>query len=228
MFAVRAAAAALSLLVTTACSVQVGVGSGAPGPTPSQVPNLPSAIVVTHPAAPPGDFTAEQLTDALLGPDELAPGWTVGTSAINQDPQPTGCPPLDQLNTWPVTKVVVGFLSDGGRVQLVEGLSAAPTKNAREELRVARSVIDECLTITIRDTRGKAHTMDVSEPAFPRLGDETYSMRTGAPDVFYFHSVLIRRGGVLLTVGLMTLKPDSQLLEPFARRALAKVDMRLR
>lgn len=228
MLVVRGALAALSILVVTACSVQVGVGSRPPGPTPSRVPDLPSAIVLTDPSAPPGDFTADQLKNALLGTAELAPGWAVGTSAINQNPTRTGCRQLDRINTWPATRVVIGFTSDGGRVQMVEGLSSQPDEAAQEMLRVARSVIDRCPTITIRDTRGKSHVLEMSEPSFPKLGDETYSMRMGAPDVFYFHTVMIRRGGVVLTVGVMTLKPDTQPLEPFARQALAKVDARLR
>jgi len=229
MLVARGAVAALSVLVMTACSVHVRVGSQAPGPTPSTVPNLPSAIVVTDPAAPPGDFTAAQLKDALLESSDLAPGWTVATSAINQNGMPpTGCRPLDELNNWRATKVVVGFSSDGGRVQLVEGLSSQPTENAKDLLRTARSVIGQCPTITIRDNRDDPHVLSLSELSFPKLADETYAIRMGAADVFYYDTVMVRRGGVVLTAGVMTVKPGSPLLEPFTRQALAKVDDRLR
>jgi hypothetical protein len=40
--------------------------------------------------------------------------------------------------------------------------------------------------------------------------------------------VLIRRGGLVLTVGSVSREAETPLLEPFARAALAKVDSKLR
>ena len=119
MAIVRNGAGLLALaLLLTGCTVHVEAGTGSPGARPktSTVPNVPSAIVVSKSGAP-GDFTVARMQAALLDQNDLAPGWTVGTSTINTpDPPATGCPPLDELNHWPATKVIIGFIAgDGSR-----------------------------------------------------------------------------------------------------------------
>jgi hypothetical protein len=195
---------------------------------PSTVPNLPSAVVVTNPSARPGDFTIAQLQAALLTTADLAPGWTVGTSEINvTGPPASGCPALDRVNGWPASKVVVGFIAGDG-TQLIEGLSSMPEADARELMRTMRSVIGECLTITIRDNLGDPQVLQLSEPRVAASGDETYALRMTAEGLFSTDTVMTRRGGLLVTTGSISREPGSPLLATISRQALARVGSALK
>jgi hypothetical protein len=228
--------AILTVLLLAGCSVHVSAGSAPPddlrtpaAASPSTVPNLPSPIVVTPASALPARFTADQLTGALLTQADLAPGWTIGTSESNSTGLPkTGCPPLDAINRWPAAKAIVGFVAGDGNSQLVEALSSMPEKSASEMIHTSSTMRSECLTITLKDNAGRSYTQDVTRPRFPRLGDETDAVRIGSPKTYYFTTVLIRRGGLVLTVGSVSREAETPLLEPFARAALAKVDSKLR
>jgi hypothetical protein len=220
-------------LLLAGCSIHVEAGRTSPdggGPPPSTVPNVPSAIAVENPAGPPVGFTTHQLQDALLDADDATPGWTVGTSEINaNDRASTGCPPLDRINNWPATKVVIGFIAGDQQQQLVDGISAMTPEGAADVIRTSRSVVTSCRTLTVHDARGKPHFQDVTEPAFPKLGDETYAIRIGSADTAYFTTVVTRKRGILVTAASVS-GPEAipAGLEPFARAAVAKADQKLR
>jgi hypothetical protein len=210
---------------TTTAASETGTPASPSGPATA----LPSAAVVDDPSAAPGEFTGDQLRPALLGVADLAPGWTVSTSATNVNGIPaTGCPPLDKLNHWPATRAVIGFSTGDRSAELAEGLTSVPEQNAKDLLRTARTIIDECLTITVRDNLGNPHFLQVSEPSFARMADDTYAVRLSAEGLFYYDTVLIRRGGLVLTAAAIATTPQSGMLDPFVRQALAKAVRTLR
>ncbi|MCU7726467.1 hypothetical protein ODJ79_22275 [Actinoplanes sp. KI2] len=205
-------------------------GPHTPTPAPSTIAGLvPSALVVSRSGAPPGQFDGVRLTDALLTLDDMPAGWTVGTSTVNQTGfEVTNCPPYDRINAWPGVQAVIGFQAGDGRTQLVEGVLATTDADAKRLLATTRQMIVQCLTITIHDSGGNPHVLDVTEPAQARLGDDSYTLRLGSGQVFYDNTLVIRRGGLVVTVASLTNGPDAPLLAKFGRDALAKAERKLR
>ncbi|MFF5288827.1 sensor domain-containing protein [Paractinoplanes globisporus] len=240
---IRLAAATTALALLAGCSVQrhgLIVPSAAPvsvrpavtekaSEAPSAIPGtVPSAMVASRPGGPPEIVDRGRLTGALLTPADLPAGWTIGTSKTNQPGQPrTNCPPYDQINEWPGVQAVIGFYSADGGTQLVEGLLVTTPEQAKRMLATARQMIGQCPTITVRDELGNPYVFDLSEPRFARLGDDSYAIRMGNDQVFYDNTIMIRRGGMVLTVASYTEKPDTTLVEPFARQALARASQTL-
>jgi hypothetical protein len=237
----RGATIVLAALVLAGCSVQrhgLQVPEHAPSsratttratPSPGNATAVPSAVVVVDPSAAAGDFTGDELRQALLGAADSGPGWSVSTSKTNMNGIPaTGCPALDRLNTWPATKAVIGFTTTDNSAALGEALISEPEQSAKAMLSTARSIIGDCRTITIQDNSGNSHRLQVSEPSFPRMADDTYALRLSVEGVFYDETVLVRRGGLVLTAAAITATSEPGLLEPFVRQAFAKADHALR
>jgi hypothetical protein len=231
MLTVRGVVAALVLFGLAGCAIVVH-GDPIPehaGPPTSAKPS-PSAIVVSRAGAQPGRFGADALAAALLRVDEVAPGWRLATSGSNvgSNLPATGCAPLDEVNNWPGVQAVAAFVAGDGSGQLVEGITSVPPASAEKLLATNRQVIEQCPTITIKDSGGGSHALRLTEPSFPRLGDDAYSVRMGSADVFYDTTVMVRRGGEVLIAAELTRSPDAALLEPFARKAFDRLQLRLR
>lgn len=226
MLAVRGIAAVFVLFVLSGCAIVV---HGDPLPRQARPSPAPSALVVSRAGVQPGRFGGDELAAALLRVGDLAPGWRLGTSASNvgSNLPATGCPPLDEVNNWPGVQVVTAFVPGDGSGQLVEGIVSAPPDSAKKLMATNRQVIGQCATITIKDSGGGSHALRLTEPSFPRLGDDSYAVCLGSAQVFYDTTVMVRRGGEVLIAASLTRSPDTTLLEPFARKAFEKLQQRL-
>jgi hypothetical protein len=194
----RVLVALLILCAFTACS-----GRSTPSSTPT--PSLPYA---------------QDLRFALLKLSDLPPGWANQPSSSSSKLSPLDCgetPPDVQQVT-----ATAEFQTDSG-TPLSETIAAFHPGDAEQWL-TALQAGTTCDQVSEGDIQGTPITAQITRPAYPPMGDQSFSIRATtdvASGTYVTDVIYVRVGDFIIQLGTVTVgKPDPTLTASLVQKAL--------
>jgi hypothetical protein len=179
------------------------------------------------------EFPAAKVKDALLTVSDLPTGWSTKPDRSSSTRDDSGdyaqCPKyaavIKKANA--TDHISVRFTSPSGST-VEEAIQPLTESAARELLTEFADALTACKKVTTKTDDGVPFELYLTALSFPKLADDTFALRVTATVsgiTINIDMVLIRRGGVLITV-VQTARGriDTTTTEDVSRRALAKVN----
>ncbi|WP_189079210.1 hypothetical protein [Mangrovihabitans endophyticus] len=181
------------------------------------------------------EVSAAKAKDALLTVTDLPTGWSAKPDTSSSakgsldDDGDAQCPKYAAVirKTAAMDDISAGFVSPSG-TDVVEGILPLTEPAARELVTEYSDAVTACQKMTSTTADGVPYELYLTALSFPKLGDDTFALRTTATlsgITINVDLALIRRGGALIFV-VQTARGaiDTATTQDVGRRALAKMN----